>query len=115
MHISDDRTNPLAIEGIGGVHHVAFGVEDTQELTQVDSLLDEKNFTNSGIKDREFFKSLYFREPNHLLFEIATQKGLLDAEAYENQSSNFDEIPFICLTFGRSKRTNRSDFSTTTP
>ncbi|MGH2220966.1 ring-cleaving dioxygenase, partial [Enterococcus faecalis] len=32
-HIIDDRTNRLAIEGIGGVHHVAFGVEDTQELT----------------------------------------------------------------------------------
>ena len=30
VHIIDDRTNPLAIEGIGGVHHVAFGVEDTQ-------------------------------------------------------------------------------------
>lgn len=99
VHIIDDRTNPLAIEGIGGVHHVAFGVEDTQELTQVDSLLDEKNFTNSGIKDREFFKSLYFREPNHLLFEIATQKGLLDAEAYENQSSNFDEIPLYLPHF----------------
>lgn len=64
MHIIDDRTNPLAIEGIGGVHHVAFGVEDTQELTQVDSLLEEKNFTNSGIKDREFF--------NHCILENRT-------------------------------------------
>ena len=84
-------------------------MEDTQELTQVDSLLEEKNFTNSGIKDREFFKSLYFREPNHLLFEVAT-KGLLDAEAYENQSSNFDEIPFICLTFWQIKENESKRF-----
>ena len=63
-HISDDRTNPLAIEGIGGVHHVAFGVEDTQELTQVDSLLDEKNFTNSGLKTVNF--------SNHCILENRT-------------------------------------------
>ncbi|TKQ08117.1 ring-cleaving dioxygenase, partial [Enterococcus faecalis] len=44
-------------------------------------------------------KSLYFREPNNLLFEVSTQKGLLDAEAYENQSSNIDEIPLYLPHF----------------
>ncbi len=47
------------------------------------------------IQDREFFVSLYYRDPNQLLIEIATGEGNLDAKAYENQSPRFEEIPLF--------------------
>lgn len=94
VHIIQDVENPIAEQGIGGVHHVAFGVKGMEELEAVDQRLNLKNFNNSGIKNREFFESLYFREPNQLLFEVATEeKGFLDPEAYANQSNDFDSIP----------------------
>lgn len=92
VHIIQDRLNSIAEPGIGGVHHVAFGVHSTERLVQVDQELDQRNFTNSGIKNREFFQSLYYREPNQLLFEVATEDGHLSPEAYENQSNDFQEI-----------------------
>lgn len=93
VHVIQDRENPIAIDGIGSVHHVAFGVSNITELEMIDTRLNQRNFINSGIKDREFFQSLYYREPNQLLIEVATEEGQLDAKAYENQSSNFDDIP----------------------
>lgn len=104
VHLIDDRVNPLATEGIGGVHHVAFGVEDLAELTQINQILTQKNFLISGIKNREFFQSLYFREPNQLLFEVATQKGILDASAYENQTAEFAAIPLYLPHFLADRR-----------
>lgn len=54
VQIIQDRENPVAIEGIGSVHHVAFGVENKSDLQRIDKQLQERNFINSGIKDREF-------------------------------------------------------------
>ncbi|WP_265456540.1 VOC family protein [Enterococcus sp. HY326] len=93
VHIIQDLKNPPAQQGVGGIHHVAFGVENLADLEKVDAAINERNFKNSGIKDREFFKSLYYREPNQLLIEIATKEGSLDPEAYSNQSDTFEDIP----------------------
>ena len=58
--------------GRGSVHHVAFRVEDEQELEKWKAKIQDAGFPNSGIVDRYYFKSLYFRDPNHILFELAT-------------------------------------------
>ena len=104
VHLIDDRIHEIATEGVGGVHHVAFGVADMAALEQVDQQLNEKNFTNSGIKEREFFQALYFREPNQLLFEVATQEGHIDPIAYANQSKNFADIDLYLPGFLEGKR-----------
>ena len=45
VHIGDDRTNPLLpLKGVVAFITSPLGVEDTQELTQVDSLLRGKEF-----------------------------------------------------------------------
>jgi len=93
VHIIQDRVNPIAEAGIGGVHHVAFGVPNLARLEAVDRELRVRNFTNSGIKNREFFHSLYYREPNQLLIEVATQEGYLPPEAYAHQGADFNQIP----------------------
>ena len=58
--------------GAGGVHHVALLVPDGQRLEDWVAKLSLLGFHNSGIVDRHYFKSIYVREPNHVLFELAT-------------------------------------------
>lgn len=60
-----------ASQGAGGVHHVAFRSADTDYDAWADRLT-EMRIPNSGKVDRFWFRSLYFREPNGVLFEIAT-------------------------------------------
>ena len=58
--------------GPGTVHHVAVRTED--EATQLewrDTLIDA-GYNVTPVRDRQYFKSIYFREPGGVLFEIAT-------------------------------------------
>lgn len=72
--------------GAGGVHHVALRVPDGQSMEDWVARLDAAGYRNSGIVDRHYFTSAYVREPNHVLFELATDgpgfdvDGPLDAE-----------------------------------
>jgi glyoxalase family protein len=71
LHVRVDEKLPPAQQGAGSVHHVAFNIH----LADYDawaSRLVEFRIPNSGPVDRFWFKSLYFREPNGILFEIAT-------------------------------------------
>ena len=58
--------------GAGGVHHVAFRTPDADYDAWAERL-DTLGVPNSGKVDRFWFRSLYFREPNGVLFEIATE------------------------------------------
>ena len=57
--------------GAGGVHHVAFRTPD-DGLRCLDGAAGELRMPTSGKVERYWFRSLYFREPNGILFEIAT-------------------------------------------
>src|SRR5690606_3218544 len=61
-----------SLPGRGTVHHIAF--ETPTEETQAELLerLDILGYRHSGLRDRKYFRSIYFREPNGVLFEIAT-------------------------------------------
>jgi glyoxalase family protein len=77
---------PRARYGAGGVHHVALRVPDDQRLEEWVDRLDSQGYQNSGVVDRFYFTSAYVREPNHVLFELATDgpgfavDGPLDGE-----------------------------------
>ncbi len=58
--------------GAGGVHHIAFRVPDEETYRAWMRRLRDFGIPNSGEVDRYYFKSLYFREPNQILFELAT-------------------------------------------
>ena len=58
---------------IGSIHHLAFSVSQNA-LTIAEKNLRENGFSNTGIKDRGFMDSLYFREPLGLLIELACYK-----------------------------------------
>ena len=55
----------------GTVHHVAWGTSDEEQPEWV-ARLERAGVANSGIIDRHYFHSVYFREPGGVLFELAT-------------------------------------------
>ena len=58
---------------IGSVHHIAFWVSQST-IRIAEKNLNENSFSNTGIRDRGFMDSLYFREPLGLLLELASYK-----------------------------------------
>ncbi|MCR2804574.1 ring-cleaving dioxygenase [Paenibacillus soyae] len=71
---------PRERQGRGGVHHVAFRVEDDEELREWIAHISGSQVPNSGFVDRYYFRSLYFREPNGILFELATDGPGFDSD-----------------------------------
>ncbi|TCT04730.1 ring-cleaving dioxygenase [Aquabacter spiritensis] len=59
--------------GGGSVHHVAFrAADDAAEMEIVRRLAEHHGIRTTEQKDRNYFRSVYFREPGGVLFEIAT-------------------------------------------
>jgi len=60
-------------QGAGSVHHVAFRApNDEAEFAMMKKLAENHGIRTTEQKDRNYFRSLYFREPGGVLFEIAT-------------------------------------------
>ena len=67
--------SPLAKTGInaaGTVHHIAFQVEDEEALLKARAAIFALGVNPTGIIDRYYFKSVYFRTSAGILFELAT-------------------------------------------
>jgi glyoxalase family protein len=71
LHVAVQPDLSVAQPGAGGVHHVAFRTPDADYDAWADRL-ERMRVANSGKVDRYWFRSLYFREPNGILFEIAS-------------------------------------------
>lgn len=72
VHVAVQPDLPVARQGAGAVHHVAFRTPGEDEYHAWTERLNSLRVPNSGEIDRYYFRSLYFREPNGILFEIAT-------------------------------------------
>ena len=59
-------------QGGGSVHHIAFRTPTENELKYWQQSLTDDGFSVTSIRDRKYFKSIYFQEPGGVLFEIAT-------------------------------------------
>jgi glyoxalase family protein len=67
---SPDSLRGLA--GSGTVHHIAFATSDDNTQLQVRQRLLSAGTKVTPVLDREYFHSIYFREPGGVLFEVAT-------------------------------------------
>ena len=72
LHVAVQPALARARPGAGGVHHIAFRTPSEDEYHAWFARLESLGVRNSGEIDRYYFRSLYFREPNGILFEIAT-------------------------------------------
>jgi glyoxalase family protein len=95
LHVAVQPDLPPARQGAGGVHHVAFRIADADYDFWADRLR-RMRVPNSGPVDRFYFRSLYFREPNGILFEIATDgPGFAADEPLESLGESLSLPPFL--------------------
>ena len=67
-----DPALPRGLNGAGTIHHVAFRVPDDATEVAARTVLLNDGLQVSPVIDRAYFKSIYYREPAGVLFEIAT-------------------------------------------
>lgn len=72
IDVFDRPDAPRGQQGVGTVHHIAFRTPDTQTQEEWREPLSDIGLYVTPQKDRQYFKSIYFREPGGILFEIAT-------------------------------------------
>ena len=72
LHVTERNDLPRHRPGAGGVHHVALRMKDETELEAWLAHLAGQGYANSGHVDRHFFHSVYIRDPNGLVIELAT-------------------------------------------
>lgn len=73
--IVDIREKPSALPGawgVGSVHHLAWRTDDEEHQLQVRQQVEAAGGHATPVIDRFWFKSVYFREPGGVLFELAT-------------------------------------------
>ncbi|MFB6457914.1 ring-cleaving dioxygenase [Chitinophaga sp. Hz27] len=58
----------------GSVHHVAFRVKDDATQLELRQILEDRGLHVTAQLDRKYFRSVYFREPGGVLFELATDQ-----------------------------------------
>ncbi|SMQ74295.1 glyoxalase family protein [Devosia lucknowensis] len=96
LHVSVDPSLPRARPGAGGVHHVAFRTPDQDSLREWIERVNSFGIRSSGEVERFYFTSLYFREPNGVLFEIATDvPGFAADEPMESLGETLSLPPFL--------------------
>ena len=95
LHVRVEPKLPPASQGAGAVHHVAYNIPMADYELWTNRLKDMR-IPNSGPVDRFWFKSLYFREPNGILFEIATNgPGFQADEPMETLGETLSLPPFL--------------------
>jgi glyoxalase family protein len=95
LHVAVEPKLSIVRPGAGGVHHVAFRTT-TKDYTAWAERLMQLGMPSSGPVDRYYFKSLYFREPNGILFELATDEpGFAVDEPFETLGERLALPPFL--------------------
>lgn len=96
LHLAIEPGQHRARLGAGGVHHVALRTPTVEEYHAWTARLNALHIGNSGEVNRYYFRSLYFREPNGILFEIATDgPGFGVDEQLETLGNHIALPPFL--------------------
>jgi glyoxalase family protein len=83
--------------GRGSVHHIAFrAADDARQAEMAHKLVANHGLRPTHQIDRQYFRSVYFREPGGILFEIATdQPGFAVDEALDSLGRDLKLPPFL--------------------
>lgn len=85
IDIVEDRNVQRGISGAGTVHHIAWRTSDDAEQNNWRNKIIESGLYPTEMVDRNYFHSIYFREPGGILFEIATDEpGFMIDESFES-------------------------------
>jgi len=84
-----------AMNGLGTVRHVAMAVESDADQLHMRRELVRLGVPVTEVMDRQYFRSIYFREPGGVLFEIATMgPGFADDEPLESLGQSLKLPPW---------------------
>ena len=72
IDVVHDANAVAAVNGLGTVHHVAMAIPSEEEQLRLREELIRFGSKVTEVRDRCYFKSIYFREPGGVLFEVAT-------------------------------------------
>lgn len=82
--------------GAGSIHHIAFRTVDDSEQLEYLQTLRQAGLQVTPVQDRQYFHSIYFREPGGVLFEVATDApGFLIDETVEELGSHLKLPPWF--------------------
>nr|WP_263324742.1 ring-cleaving dioxygenase [Neobacillus sp. Marseille-Q6967] len=96
IHLETRTDLPRERPGRGSVHHVAFRIPNEEEYEYWVKRIASSGLINSGKVERYYFKALYFREPNHILFELSTDTPGFDVdEPIETLGERLALPPFL--------------------
>ena len=71
---------PMARQGAGSVHHIAFAVDNRAKQLEVRKALMDTGYQVTPVIDRDYFWAIYFRTPGGVLFEVATKEPGFDRD-----------------------------------
>lgn len=80
LEINEDPSVPAAAMGAGTVHHVAWRVPDDETQAEVSRALTSEGVAVTPVMDRQYFRSIYFRIPGGVIFEVATDGPGFDVD-----------------------------------
>lgn len=96
VHLEERSDLPPERPGRGSVHHVAFRVKTYEDYSKWNEYLRSNGFMTSGEVDRYYFKAIYFREPNGILFELSTDEpGFATDEPMDALGQELALPPFL--------------------
>ena len=96
VDLSDGTGFPRGTMGVGTVHHVAFRVPDDETQLALREEVAALGYNVTPVLDRNYFRSIYFREPGGVLFEIATDPpGFTADEDVEHLGENLKLPPWL--------------------
>jgi len=72
VDVREHRDGPRGAWGVGAVHHLAWRVDDDEHQLEMTRQIESAGVGATPVIDRFWFKSVYFREPGGVLFELAT-------------------------------------------
>jgi glyoxalase family protein len=72
LDVRETPDAPRGAWGVGAVHHLAWRVDDEEHQLALRSRVEDAGGNATPVIDRFWFKSVYFREPGGVLFELAT-------------------------------------------
>lgn len=90
------QNEPKERAGRGSIHHLAIRVKDGEELRFWEKRIKEHGFQIMKLTDRYYFESLYFKEENGIVFELATDgPGFTADSSIEELGTKLDLPPFL--------------------
>jgi glyoxalase family protein len=88
-----NETGRRGVQSAGTVHHIAFRTANQTTQLAVQEILMQNGYMVTEVKDRNYFKSIYFREPGGVLFEVATDEPGFAIDEDEQHLGELVKLP----------------------